>query len=136
MNDDSFTQLEQQLAGNSSEAAPAALRDAVLAAARRELRAHRWDRRLSRAAAGLLVAGVGLNVAAGLTSERFAPTQQSPASKVALVQTAIAVAQVTDAETGRIMAHQLAAWQGRPVTPQQLAAIDAVLTAASRGTQL
>jgi hypothetical protein len=137
MNDPSLTRLEQQLAAGSDDAVvPDALRNAVLAATRRELRAQRWDRRLGRAAVGLLVAGVGFNVAAGLTSERFSPTQQSLASSNGLVQTAVAVAQATDRETGRLLAQQLAAWQGRSVTPKQLAAIEAALTAASQNSQL
>jgi hypothetical protein len=137
MNDDSFTNLEQQLAARANDAiAPGAIRDTVLTAARRELRSQRWDRRLGRAAVGLLVAGVGFNVAAGLTSERVAPMRQSLASDAGLVQSAVAFAQATDIETGRLLAHQLAAWQGRSVSPQQLAAIDAALNAATNKSQL
>jgi hypothetical protein len=130
--------LERQLTRlhGRDAAAPPALRDAVLAAMRRELRAQRWDRRLGRVAACLLIGGVGLNIAAGLASERFAPTNQRLASSDSLVQTAVAVAQATDPETGRLLAQQLAAWQGRAVTPQQLAAIDAALDAASPGSPL
>lgn len=137
MNDPSLEQLEQQLAASVAvNAAPPALRDAVLAATRRELRAQRWDRRLGRAAACLLVAGIGLNVTAGLMSERFASRQQALNSNDDLVRTAVAVAQATDAETGRLLAHQLAAWQGRSISAKQLAAIDAALNAVSRSTQL
>ena len=131
MDDNQLKLLEQRL-GQGSSPAPAALRDEVLAAARRELRAQRWDRRFSRAAVLLVVAGVGLNVGAGLLGESTASLSATYATNDAVVRTAVAVARATDVETGRLMAHQLAAIQDQSISPQQLAAIDAAIDAALR----
>ncbi|MBA3481046.1 MAG: hypothetical protein H0T51_04430 [Pirellulales bacterium] len=131
MNDESLTELEQQLALSSPAAAPSELRVAVLADVRRELAASRWDRRLARAAAALVVVGASLNIAMGLNASRgLHPAQTtSPPSQQSLVQTAVAVARATDAETGRRIARQMAAWGGRTMTHEQLTALDAAMAA-------
>ena len=134
MNEHSFDQLEQQLAGRDAfHGAPPALRDAVLAATRRELAAARWDRRLGRVAATLLFAGVGLNLAIGLTADYGVRSSALASSDDSLVRSAVAIARATDAETGRRMAQQLAAWQGQPLSPQQRTAVDAALATATSG---
>ena len=112
--------------------APADLRSAVLADVRRELRASAWDRMLARSAAAIVVVGVGLNAALGLRGDaRMAPGGQATAivdaRQDALVQTAAAIAEATDAAMGRSVARQLAALSGRTLTDDQAAAIDAAL---------
>lgn len=131
MNDDSLSELEQQLSLNLLGAAPSELRLAVLADVRRELAASRWDRRLARAAAALVVVGAGLNIAIGVNaSSGLNPAHMtSPPSQQSLVQTAVAVARATDAETGRRIARQMAAWGGRTMTHEQLTALDAAMAA-------
>jgi hypothetical protein len=129
MNDDSFHELERQLTAAGATAAPPHLRYAVLADVARELRAARWDRRLARAAAMLLIVGVGLNAAlvwqrGGNTDPRHQQFAQQPPSN-SLVETAIVVAEATNAETGRTFARQLAALRGRELTDQEIATIDA-----------
>lgn len=123
--------LERRLRANSS-GAPESLRNAVLAATRRELRAQRWDRRLGRVAAALVLAGIGLNAGVGLISERSTTSSAAFATNDALVRTAVAVARATDVETGRLLAHQLAVIQDQSISPQQLAAIDAAIDTALR----
>ncbi|MBA3483755.1 MAG: hypothetical protein H0T51_18280 [Pirellulales bacterium] len=131
MNDESLAELEQQLALGSPVAAPSELRCAVLAGVRRELAASRWDRRLARTAAALMVIGASLNIAIGVNaSSGLHPVQPTmPPSQQSLVQTAIAVARATDAETGRQIARQMAAWSGRTMTSEQLTALDAAMAA-------
>lgn len=131
MNDDSLTELEQQLALSSPAAAPSELRLAVMADVRRELAASRWDRRLARATAALVMVGASLNIAIGLNASRglYPPETTRPPSQQSLVQTAVAVAQATDVETGRRVARQLAAWGGRTMTHEQLTALDAAMAA-------
>jgi type II secretory pathway component PulM len=128
MNDDSFHELERQLTVAGATGAPPHLRSAVLAGVARELRAARWDRRLARAAAMLLIVGVGLNAAlvwqGGSAPEQRRQFAQQTASN-SLVDTAIIVAEATDAETGRTFARQLAALRGRELTDQEIASIEA-----------
>ena len=130
--DDNRLELLEQRLGQGSNPAPAALRDEVLAATRRELRAQRWDRRFSHSAILLVLTGVGLNVGAGLRGESTASPSATYTTNDALVRTGVAVARATDVETGRLMAHQLAAIQDQSISPQQLAAIDAAIDAALR----
>lgn len=133
MNEPSLEQLERLIASCGPAGAPAELRGVVVAQMRRELAAARWDRRLARLAAALLVAGVGLNAAIGLSAGRgIRPSQTAGASQDSLVQTAMAVARATDAQTGRLMARQIAAWDGRKMTSEQLTALDAAMAAALR----
>ena len=129
MDQSSLDRLEQQLTPLLPGSAPPALRRAVLDDVNRELRAARWDRRFTRAAVALLVVGVGLNGAIVLTGS--SPSDQRPkqfaldASPNSLVETAIVVAEATNAETGRQFARQLAALNGRELTDQEITAIDA-----------
>ena len=82
-------------------AAPSELRGEVLGLVRRQLAAQRWDRRLGRAAAALLVVGVGLNAAISWRSGQPPTNQAATELKPnAITQAAIAVAEATDAETG------------------------------------
>ena len=96
---------------------------------RRELAAARWDRRLGRVAAALVVAGVGLNAVVGLRDSHVArPAEAGLARREgmqsSLVATAAAVAEATDAETGRSVARQMAALGGWELSDEQAAAID------------
>jgi hypothetical protein len=130
MSDESLEQLEQQLAGLRPATAPHELRTAVLADVRRELRASRWDRRLARAAAVLLIVGAGLNVTIGMKSvhdgARTAPIVQTR-PRQSLVDAAVVVAQATDARTGRQYARQLAAMIGQPLSDDEAAVVDAAV---------
>lgn len=80
----------------------------------------------------LVLAGVGLNLGVGLRSESSSSPPATYTTNDAVVRTAVAVARATDVETGRLMAHQLAAIQDQSISPQQLAAIDAAIDAALR----
>lgn len=140
MEKDSLEPIERQLSGVRPRGAPSELRAAVLADVRRELRAARWDRRLARAAAVLLVVGVGLNVAMGWRSTglRDGSRQQVVQSteRNSLVDTAVVVAEATDAATGSRFARQLAAMSGRELSADEAAAIDAaVQRAAANGNK-
>lgn len=131
MNDKTCELIEGQLAVVHPKAAPPALRAAVLADVERELREARWDRRLGRAAVVLLLLGLGLNFSAGWqlggsVKERHANVARSEV-RPSLVDTAIIVAEATDAETARHYARQLAAMSGREITADEAAAIDAAV---------
>jgi hypothetical protein len=131
MDDQSLAELERRLGQQRSIEAPDALRALTLLQVKRELRAARWDRRLGRIAAALVLTGIGLNAGVGLISEH-STSASIFATNDALVRTGVAVARATDVETGRMMAHQLAVIQDQSISPQQLAAIDAAIDAALR----
>ena len=136
MDSESLEQVERQLAGFRPSAAPAELRASVLAEMQRELRAARWDRRLARAAAVLLVVGIGLNLAIGISSSGSSDVRSRPVahsnSQQSLLDTAVVVAQATDAATGRRFARQLAVLSGHELTEAEAAAIDAAVQRATR----
>ncbi len=135
MNDEQQEHVERLIAATfptgAAVGAPSALRTAVLADVRRELRNQRWDRRLRRTAAALLVVGVGFN---GLITLGFGGSH-GPAALVggpdrmqpSILATATAVAEATDAQTARQFARQLAVMRGRPMTEQDAAALEAAL---------
>jgi hypothetical protein len=131
MDNDSLEHVERQLAGLAPGTAPRELRGAVLARVQRELRGARWDRRLGRAAAVLLAVGVGLNVSIGVRSmnSRDARQQIVRTSPQSLLDTAVVVAEATDAATGLRFARQLAAMAGLELSSEDAAAIDAALRA-------
>jgi ABC-type Fe3+ transport system substrate-binding protein len=130
MSDEPIEHVERQLGGLRPATAPRAMRAAVLADVHRELRSSRWDRRLARVAAVLLIVGVGLNVAIGMKSlhdsahsvhvVRGRPRQS-------LVDTAVIIAQATDAQTGSQYARQLAAMIGQPLSDSEAAVVDAAV---------
>jgi hypothetical protein len=129
MNDDeSFDRIEQQIRSVRPLGSPVELRSAVLAGVQQELRSAQWDRRLVRAAAFLLVVGVGMN-AAFLLPKRAASPQLSAGKpkQDSLVQVAISVAEATDLQTGQRVAHRLAAMAGRRLSIGELAAMDAAI---------
>lgn len=136
MNDETCELVEGQLAVVQRTAAPPALRAVVLADVERELRAARWDRRLGRAAVGLLLFGLGLNISAGWQlggsvkerHENVARAEVCPS----LVDTAVIVAEATNAETARRFARQLAAMSGHEMTADEAAAIDAAVEQSTR----
>jgi hypothetical protein len=130
MNDESLEQIESQLAGLRPVGAPRELRGAVLKDVLRELGASRWDRWLAQAAAVLLCIGVGMNVAMGLKSTRDTDQARGVAdsnARQSLVETALVVAEATDARTGREFARQFAAMIGHTLTEEDAAAIDAAV---------
>jgi hypothetical protein len=136
MDSESLEQVERQLAGFRPSAAPAELRASVLAEMHRELRASRWDWRLARAAAVLLVVGIGLNLAIGFSSFGSSDVRSRPVahsnSQQSLLDTAVVVAQTTDAATGRRFARQLAVLSGYELSKAEEAAIDAAVQRATR----
>ncbi|HVT28575.1 MAG TPA: hypothetical protein VHE81_11230, partial [Lacipirellulaceae bacterium] len=131
MNDESANTIERRLASLGSRGVPSGLRDNVLADVHRELRAARWDRRLARTAVVLLVVGIGMNAVVGLPrsdSGRSSVASIHPTeARQSLVETAVVVAQATDASTALQFARQLAAMTGRELTPDEAAAIDAAV---------
>lgn len=126
------SQIEQQLASLSPGGAPGELRETVLANVRRELRSSRWDHRLGRAAALVFTMGVAINAAMAFGLAGDPHSLRKPASEASLVQTAVAVAHATDAETGRQVAWQLATWGGHSLTSERLSALEAALDAELR----
>ena len=96
---ESLEPIERQLTGFQPSGAPRELRAAVLESVRGELRAARWDRRLARAAAMLLVIGIMLNLAIGFRPIGSHAVSQPVAStrSQSLVDAAVVVAEVTDA---------------------------------------
>jgi hypothetical protein len=132
MNDESLEHIERQIASAHRPGLPVGLRGAVLSDVQRELRAARWDHWLARAAAAMLVVGVGLNVAIGTHTDRSTQRQLADrATQDALVQVAVGVAEATDAKTARLYARQLAAVTGRALSVDDAAAIDAATERAS-----
>jgi hypothetical protein len=107
---DDDQELEQRLACAMPRSAPAGLRDATLAQVQRELRASRWDLRLGRLAAAIFVVGVGLNAGLALQGDARpgAKARMAANSQAALAETAVIVADATDAETARRFVRQMA----------------------------
>lgn len=124
---DPTTEIERRLAARPPTHAPDELRGAVLRDLRRELRAARWDRRLARTAATLLVAGVALNSSLLLRSERDFAATRPVATHESLLQTAVAVARATDIQTARQIVNQISAFSGRILTAEQLDRLDAAI---------
>jgi hypothetical protein len=134
MSNESLEQIERQMAGLEPTNAPPELRAVVLQDVQRELRAARRDRRLTRAAAVLFIAGVMLNLSIGLRPAGSQAANQPVARSrhaQSLVDTAVVVAEVTDAATGRRFARQLAAIAGLDLTTAEAAAIDAAIKQAA-----
>jgi hypothetical protein len=131
MSDKTLEQIERQMAATELPGSPVGLRGAVLGDVQRELRAARWDRRLARAAVVLLVLGVGMNVAMGLRSDgagtRRLDQPQQAVARSSLIDTAVVVAEATDATTARQFARQMAAMAGRKLSVDEAAAIDAAV---------
>ena len=133
MNDEPLEQVERQMAALQFTGAPNELRAAVLADVHRELRAARWDRGLTRAAALLFVAGIALNIAVGMQPTGRANHGQRLANsspRQSLLDTAVVVAEVTDARTGSRFARQLAEMMGQKLTADEAAAIEAAVQSA------
>jgi hypothetical protein len=133
MDDPALEPIERQLASVPLAGAPAKLRGEVLACVHRQLTAQRWDRRLGRAAAAVLIVGVGLNAAIGWRDG------QSPANQAvaefkpdAITKAAVVMAEATDAETGTRIARHLADLAGVELSRQQEAAIQKEIQSHSR----
>jgi hypothetical protein len=135
MSEESLEQIERQVGSMPVVGSPLELRGAVLAKVQRELRASRWDRRLARAAVVLLAIGVGMNVAIGLQSAGSDEGQLARGrrfgARPSLVDTAIVLAEATDAVTAQQFARQMAALAGRKLTEDEVAAIEAAVRRAS-----
>jgi hypothetical protein len=139
MNNDSLEPLEEQLAHSRQSKAPADLRAPVLGAVHRELAAQRWERRLGRSAAAILLLGIGLNWSLGWHDPAALSRQKDVASAPdpqAIVEVAVAVGNATDAETGSRLAQQLAALSGVPLSPQQAAAMEQEIQRRVKGSSL
>ncbi len=137
MNDNELEQIEQQIVATYAPGSSHELRGNVLADAQRELRAARWDRRFARAAVVLVALGIGLNASLGFKSDDPWHTSKSRVAekRASFVETAIVLAEATDASTAQLFARQMAAMSGRKLTDDETAAIDAaVRRPASRGT--
>src|SRR6476620_9821920 len=97
MGDERFEQFERQFAAMRAVGSPAELRGAVLGSVERELRAARWDRRLTRVAAVRFAVGIGINGASGLWSNGIGGgrlvRERSSETRPSLVDTAIVVAE-------------------------------------------
>ena len=129
MGSDSFEDLERRLALVPRRGAPPALRAAVLDDVHRELAAARWDRRLARAAAGLLAVGIGMNAAVAWWPERSGESQLiTGPTEESLIRLAVNVAEATDAQTGRRYARHVATLAGRTLSGDEAAAIDAAVS--------
>jgi hypothetical protein len=130
MTDETLEQIESQLGKMRPVAAPRDSRSAVLADVHRELRASRWDRRLARIAAVLLILGVGMNAGTVLKPAReYSRSLQvaESSARQSLVNTAVVVAEATDARTGSEYARQMAVMIGHRLTADDQAAIDAAV---------
>lgn len=73
----------------------------------------------------LLVIGVGMSASLTLFDSRSPAPRVQVRSENSLIDSAIVVAQATDAETGRQFARQIAALSGRVLTDEELDAISA-----------
>jgi hypothetical protein len=113
---DDDQELERRLASAMPRAAPASLRAATLAKVERELRSMRFDRRLGRLAAAVFFVGIALNASLAMQGDaRPAGAVKAPLaanSRIALAETAVVVAEATDAETARHFVRQMAALDG------------------------
>ena len=129
MNIEPLDEFEQQLATAQLFRAPDDLRSAVLNEVGREFRAARWDRRFARATAVLLIVGVGINASLAMLAPGSNNSQINQVahdqSQQSLIDTAIVVAEATNAETGRNFARQMAALAGRELTDHEIATIEA-----------
>lgn len=122
--------VEAQLTRLQPRVAVDGLRDATLGRVQRELRASRWDRRLGRVAAVLLVVGFSMNIATvskrpalpagGRLADRLAdrPTAES------IAKLGVTMADVTDIKTASIIAQHWAALNGLPLGSHQTDAIE------------
>jgi len=110
MNEPSQADIEQLLGHANLGNVSRELREQVLRQTQRELRAARWDRRLGRVAAVLLLVGVALNASSmwltPLGSSRQTASRPSPES---IFQLETTMAEATDPETGRRLAAHYAA---------------------------
>ena len=128
MSDELLEEVERQVASLPMAGLPGELRGRVLTDVQRELRAARWDRRLARVAAVMLILGIGLNVGSmshfdSVGDGRWARGRQ-PTVRTSLVDTAVIVAEATDAATAQRVAHQLATMTGRKLSEDESAAIE------------
>jgi hypothetical protein len=136
MSDDTLNNIERQISTADVPGLPGELRSRVLADVKRELRAGRWDQRLARIVAAILIIGVGLNVLNVMRSRALDRPANLQAADVraSVVDTAIVVAQVSDVATAERFARQVAAVMGRTLTADEEAAIGAATRRVSRGT--
>jgi hypothetical protein len=136
MSDDTLNNIERQISAADMPGLPGELRSRVLADVDRELRAARWDQRLARIVAAVLVIGVGLNVmnVTGSSAQNRPANLQAADVRASVVDTAIVVAQVSDVATAERFARQVAAAMGRTLTADEEAAIGAATRRVSRGT--
>lgn len=118
--------VESQLARLQPSVAVDTLRATTLGRVQRELRASRWDRRLGRTAAVLLVAGIVMNIATVNKLPSFSTGGQIAARPTAesIAKLAVTMAEATDIETANVFARHLAALGGFPIGSDQADAIE------------
>jgi hypothetical protein len=117
--------VEAQLARLQPRFTVEGLRDATLGRVQRELRSSRWDRRLGRVAAVLLVVGIGMNVAT-INKHPALPTGGRLAARPAtesISELAVTMADATDITTASIYVRHLAAFHCFPIGGHQANAI-------------
>ena len=124
MNEESIEQIEQQLARLQPARSPAELRTRTLKTVHRRLAGQRWESRLARVAAALMVLGIGMNaLMSGPSARQSSNSIATLSDPDVLVRTAVTVAQVSDAKAGSDFARHLAILSGSPLTDAQEAAI-------------
>jgi len=118
--------VESQLARLRPAVSADILREATLGRVQRELRASRWDHRLARVAAVLLIVGIGMNIATVKKLPSFSTGNQMAARPTteSIAKLAVTVAEATDIETANLFARHLAALNGFPIGSDQAEAIE------------
>ncbi|HZZ27884.1 MAG TPA: hypothetical protein VFE46_07735 [Pirellulales bacterium] len=127
MDNESLDPIEQQLRLVTPKALPSGLRVLTLLAVHKRLMTQRWERRIGRLTAAVLVLGIVLNWTVGWHDHGALFGREvatSAADSRAIVEVAVAIGKETDAETGRRMAEQLTVLSGAANSPEQAAAIE------------
>lgn len=132
-NSDDLELIERQLTNLPLPSAPASLRSAVLTDVHRNLKAQRWDRRMGRTAASLLVVGIGMNAMIGWRNALPAPNQTvAEFMPSAITQVAVVMADVNGIEMACQITRHVAALRGTALSQQQEAAIQSLIESHSR----
>ena len=118
--------VEIQLARLQPRADVGGLRESTLGRVRRELRSSRWDHRLVRVAAVLLVVGIAMNVAT-IRDRRTLPTGGQLATHPtadSIAELAVTMAEENDVKTANIFGRHLASLKGLPLDSHEVVAIE------------
>jgi hypothetical protein len=121
---DDLESIERHLTSLPPPTAPPSLRSVVLTNVHNNLKAQRWDKRLTRVAVVLLAAGGALNAALVFRGGHAGGSQSLPESRAELItRAAVEVGEMTDAETAGRFAQHLAAMNGTTLSIEQQATI-------------